>query len=230
MTASESIIAELKSLANPSNVAGMARFGINPANTLGISMPVLRSIAKSYRKDHTLAIELWLSGIHEARILASLVDDPKQVTLDQMEAWTAEFDSWDVCDQVCSNLWEKTPYSYDKAIEWSHRDQEFVKRAGFVLMARSVVGGKIALDAGQLHIIFSEIEREASDKRNFVKKAVNWALRQIGKSSLELNRQAIATAEKIALYDNATAHWIAADALRELKSDLVQKRLLARIK
>jgi 3-methyladenine DNA glycosylase AlkD len=230
MTASESIIAELKSLANPSNVAGMARFGINPERTLGIPMPTLRAMAKSHRKNHALAIELWRSGIHEARILASLVDDPKQVTADQMESWANEFDSWDVCDQVCSNLWEKTPYVYDKAIEWSRSDQEFVKRAGFVLMARSVVGGKKALGAGQLATIFSEIELGATDKRNFVQKAINWALRQIGKSSLDLNRQAIATAEKIALADNSTARWIAADALRELKSDLVQKRLLARIK
>ena len=230
MTASESIIAQLKSMANPSNVAGMARFGINAENTLGVTMPMLRALAKSYRKNHILALKLWQTGIHEARILASLVDDPKQVSLDQMEAWTAEFDSWDVCDQVCSNLWEKTPYAFDKAIEWSRREEEFVRRAGFVLMARSVVGGKKTPDPTQMTTIFCEIERGAADKRNFVKKAVNWALRQIGKSSQELNGQAIASAERIALLDDTSARWIAVDALRELKSDTVQKRLLTRLK
>ncbi len=149
--------------------------------------------------------------------------------MNQMEKWTGEFDSWDVCDQVCSNLWEKTPFAYEKAIEWSRRQEEFVKRAGFVLMARSVVGGKTP-DAEKLAIIFAEIEQGATDNRNFVKKAVNWALRQIGKRSLELNRQAIAIAERIAAIDNAAARWIAADALRELKSETIQTRLKAKAK
>jgi 3-methyladenine DNA glycosylase AlkD len=230
VTTAETIIAELKSMANPANVEGMARFGIKPDNTLGISMPALRAMAKPYHKDHVLALQLWDTGFHEARILASLIDDPKKVTPDQMEKWTSEFDSWDICDQVCSNLWEKTPYAYYKAIEWSRRDEEFVKRAGFVLMARSVVGGKKSLDPSQISTIFSEIERGATDKRNFVKKAVNWALRQIGKSSQELNRQAIATAQKIALMDNSAARWIASDALRELKSEAIRERLLKRAK
>jgi len=229
VTISEKIIEELQSLANPANVAGMARFGIKADNTLGISMPILRSMAKPYRKEHILAIELWDSGIHEARILASLIDDPKQVTPEQMEQWTSEFDSWDVCDQVCSNLWEKTPYAFEKAIEWSIQQAEFVKRAGFVLMARSVVGGKTPNPA-QITIIFNEIAHGATDKRNFVKKAVNWALRQIGKSSQELNSRAIAAAERIALIDNSSARWIAADTLRELKSVAVQQRLLKRAK
>jgi 3-methyladenine DNA glycosylase AlkD len=230
VTTAKTIIAELKSMANPANVEGMARFGIKSDNTLGISMPALRAMSKPHRKNHDLALELWGSGFHEARILASLVDDPKQVTTEQMEKWTSEFDSWDICDQVCSNLWEKTPYAYDKAIEWSLRDEEFVKRAGFVLMARSVVGGKKDLNPSQISTIFSEIERGATDTRNFVKKAVNWALRQIGKSSQELNRQAIATAQKIALMDNSAAQWIASDALRELKSEAIQERLLKRAK
>ena len=230
MTLTETVIAELKSKANPSNVAGMTHFGINTENTLGVTMPVIRTMAKPYRKNHFLALELWQSGIHEARILASLVDNPKQVTVDQMEKWTVEFDSWDICDQVCSNLWEKTPYAYDKAVEWSRRDEEFVKRAGFVLMARSVVGGKRTPDPAQMAAIFTEIERGAIDQRNFVKKAVDWALRQIGKSSEALNRQAIATAEKIALIDNPASRWIAADSLRELKSDVIQQRLKSRAK
>jgi 3-methyladenine DNA glycosylase AlkD len=226
----EQIIAELKHLANPANVAGMAHYGINAQNVLGISMPTLRAIAKANKKNHKLAIELWDSGIHEARILASLVDDPKQVTPQQMEEWTAGFDSWDVCDQVCSNLWEKTPFAYDKAIEWSRRDEEFVKRAGFVLMARSQVGGKNTPDPARMAVIFAEIERGAADTRNFVKKAVNLALHQIGISSLVLNHQAIATAEQMARIDNPTARWVAADALRELKSDAVQQRLKMRAK
>jgi 3-methyladenine DNA glycosylase AlkD len=228
VTLAEQINAGLKSLANPANVAGMARYGIRTDNTLGVPMPALRKLAKSYRRNHELALALWDSGIHEARILASLVDDPKQVTPEQMEGWTADFDSWDVCDQVCSNLWDKTPFAYDKAIEWSRRDEEFVKRAGFVLMARSVVGGKKTPDSARMAVIFAEIERGAADKRNFVKKAVNWALRQIGKRSLKLNRQAIATAERIASIDNPAARWIAADALRELKSGAVLQRLKSR--
>ena len=229
MTLAEQIIAALNNLANPANVAGMARFGIKAENTLGVTMPVLREMAKPYRNNHELALELWQSGIHEARIMASLVDNPKEVTIEQMETWTAEFDSWDVCDQVCSNLWEKTPYAYDKAIEWSRREDEFVKRAGFVLMARSVVGRKNPSPA-QMAVIFAEIERGSTDKRNFVKKAVNWALRQIGKSSIELNRMAIETAERIARIDSPPARWTAADALRELKSGTVQQRLSSRKK
>jgi 3-methyladenine DNA glycosylase AlkD len=207
---------------------GMARFGINPQNTLGVSIPALRAMARPHRKNHQLALELWDTGIHEARIMASLIDDAEQVTIDQMVAWTVAFDSWDVCDQVCSNLWEETPFAFNQAIRWSRREEEFVKRAGFVLMARLAVGGKKAPDADQIAVIFSEIERGADDKRNFVKKAVNWALRQIGKRSAELNRQAIQTAERIALLDSAAARWIAADALRELKSAAVQARLKAR--
>ena len=228
MTIADQIISELKSMASPTNVAGMARFGISPKSTLGIPIPALRAIAKVNKNNHELAIELWGSGIHEARILASLVDDPKKVTLAQMEDWTTEFDSWDVCDQVCSNLWDKTPHAFDKGIEWTRRDEEFVKRAGFVLMARSAVGGKKTSDPTRTAVIFNEILNGATDKRNFVKKAVNWALRQIGKRSLDLNRQAIATAEKIALIDNSAARWIAADALRELKSEAVQQRLTSR--
>ena len=227
MTLKETILAELSAWANPINVAGMARFGISAKNTLGVSMPVLHSLAKSHRKNHELALELWESSIHEARILASLVDDPKKITVEQMEKWTAEFDSWDVCDQVCSNLWERTPFAYEKAVEWSRREEEFVKRAGFVLMARLAVSDKKAPD-DKLAAFLPEIEHGATNKRNFVKKAVNWALRQIGKRSIDLNRQAIAAAEKIAAIDSAAARWIAADALRELKSAAVQTRLQAK--
>ena len=140
------ILQELTALADPENVAGMARFGINPHNTLGISVGTLRQMAKRAGKDHTLAAQLFTSGIHEARILATLVDDPRLVTEAQMEAWVADFDSWDTCDQCCSNLFIKTPLAYAKAIAWSGREEEFVKRAGFVLMAGLAVHDKRAGD------------------------------------------------------------------------------------
>lgn len=225
----DQIIAELKTMANPANVAGMARFGIKSDNILGISMPALRSMAKPYRKNHPLALGLWESGIHEARILASLIDDPRQVTLAQMEEWTGQFDTWDVCDQVCSNLWEKTAYAYEKAVEWSRREEEFTKRAGFVLMARLAVSDKKVPDE-KIAAFLPEIEQGSIDKRNFVKKAVNWALRQIGKRSLGLNRLSIETAERLGSLDNPSARWVAADALRELKNEAVQARLQSKAK
>ncbi len=210
------ILKQLKSLRNPRNVAGMARFGINPRNTLGVSIPTLRRIARQAGKDHRLAQELWASGIHEARILAAIVDVPEQVTEAQMERWVKDFDSWDVCDQVCSNLFDKTAYAHRKAAQWSRRDDEFVKRAGFVLMAALAVHDKSAPDAA-----FSKflplITRGATDERNFVKKAVNWALRQIRKRNAALNRAAIATAREIQRIDSKSARWVAADALRELQ-------------
>jgi 3-methyladenine DNA glycosylase AlkD len=220
----ESILLNLKSMANPDNVAGMARYGISTDKALGISIYTLRPMAKEIGRDHALALELWESGIHEARILASYIADPKQVTVAQMERWTADFDSWDVCDQVCSSLFDQTPYAYDKAFEWSERPEEFVKRAGFVLMAALSVHDKKAPDS-RLEAFFPVIAREACDGRNFVKKAVNWALRQIGKRSRYLNSQAIETAQAISQMDCKPARWIAADALRELTKPAVQRRL-----
>jgi 3-methyladenine DNA glycosylase AlkD len=218
------ILANLKSLANPENVAGMARYGINPKNTFGVSIPLLRAMAKEIGKEHALALELWETGIHEARILAGLIDDPGMVSEAQLERWVADFDSWDVCDLLCSNLFDKTPFAYAKAVAWSAREEEFVKRAGFVLMAALAVHDKGAPDA-----TFKEflplIEREAGDDRNFVKKAVNWALRQIGKRNAALNRAAIAAGRRIQRIDSKSARWIAADALRELESDSVRRRL-----
>ena len=210
------ILTHLKSLRNPRNVAGMARFGINPRNTLGVSIPTLRKIARQAGKDHRLAQELWASGIHEARILAAMVDDPARVTEAQMERWVKDFDSWDVCDQVCSNLFDKTKFAHRKAVEWSRRDEEFVKRAGFVLMAALAVHDKSAPDAAFIKFL-PLIQRGATDERNFVKKAVNWALRQIGKRNAALHRAAIATAREIQQIDSRAARWVAADALRELR-------------
>ena len=220
----QKVLKKLKSHANRKNVEGMARFGINPKNTLGVSVYTVRDIAKEIGKNHVLAKRLWNSKIHEARILASLVALPEKTDEALMERWVKDFDSWDVCDQVCSNLFDKTPFAYKKAFEWSKRKEEFVKRAGFVLMAALSVHDKKASDS-RLSKFFPIIVRESNDDRNFVKKAVNWALRNIGKRNRVLNRKAIATAKKIRKIDSKTARWIAADALRELTSEKVRKRL-----
>jgi 3-methyladenine DNA glycosylase AlkD len=220
----DDILSQLKALANPEAVAGMARFGINPEHTYGISIPTLRQMAKKIGKHHELAQQLWASGIHEARILASMIDRPAEVTEAQMEAWVKDFDSWDVCDQCCGNLFDQTAWAYRKAVEWSARDEEFVKRAGFALMAYLAVHDKKVADEA-FSQFFPLIQREATDSRNFVKKAVNWALRQIGKRNRNLNTQAIETAHQIQQLDSKAARWIAADALRELTSDKVQQSL-----
>lgn len=218
------ILKKLKSLSNPKAIEGMARFGINPENTYGVSIPNLRKIAKETDKNHKLARQLWTSGIHEAKILASMIDDPKMVTKEQMERWVKGFDSWDVCDQCCSNLFDKTDSAYQKAVEWSSRDEEFVKRAGFVLMACLAVHDKKA-DDKQFEKFLPIIKRKCTDNRNFVKKAVNWALRQIGKRNLNLNRKAIETAQEIQKIDSKSAKWIASDTIRELTSEAIQERL-----
>ena len=205
----------------------MARFGINPENAYGVSIPDLRKMAKEIGKDHALAQQLWASGIHELRILASMIDEAKIVTEAQMESWVKDFDSWDVCDQCCSNLFDKTQIAYQKAGAWSKREQEFVKRSGFVLMATLAVHDKKAADKEFLKLL-SIIRRESIDDRNFVKKAVNWALRQIGKRNLSLNKMAIKTAEEIQQNGCTSARWVAADALRELTSEAVQKKLIKR--
>jgi len=221
------ILKQLESLADPKAVEGMTRFGISAKNTYGIPLPNLRKIAREIRKDHDLARQLWSSGIHEARILASLIDDPKKVTEGQMESWARDFDSWDVCDQCCSNLFDKTALAFDKAVQWSERDEEFVKRAGFVLMSTLAVHAKKAKDEDFTKFL-PIIKRESNDERNYVKKAVNWALRQIGKRNLRLNAKAVETAKQIQRINSRNAKWIASDALRELTSEAVQKRLADR--
>ncbi|MFQ6134877.1 MAG: DNA alkylation repair protein [Nitrososphaerales archaeon] len=218
------ILSKLESLSNPEAVAGMARFGINPKNTYGVSIPNLRKMAKEIGKDHLLAQQLWSSGIREARIIAGMIDNPEMVTEDQMESWVKDFDSWDICDQCCTNLFEKTESAYQKCVEWSSREEEFVKRAGFVLMARLAVSDKKA-DDKQFVRFLPIIKRETTDDRNFVKKAINWALRQVGKRNTNLNKMAIKTAKEIRKTDSKTAKWIASDAIRELKSEAVQEKL-----
>ena len=218
------IIKKLESLSDPEAVNGMARFGINPGNTYGVSIPKLRKIAKEAGRNHALAQQLWASGRHEARILASMIDQPEMVTAVQMESWVSDFNSWDVCDQCCSNLFDKTGFVHQKAGEWSERDEEFVKRAGFVMMATLAVHDKKAGDEEFLKFL-PIIKRESTDNRNFVKKAVNWALRQIGKRNLNLNKIAIKTAGEIQRIDSKSAGWIATDAIRELTGEAVQSRL-----
>jgi len=221
---SEKIIEELRKQANQRNVEGMARYGIRPDTALGVPIPRLREIARRIEKDHELALELWTSGIHEAMILASFVDDDKLVTESQMEDWVKDFDSWDVCDQCCSNLFDRTLFAHKKAVEWSRRKEEFVKRAGFTLMAALAVHDKKSGDDEFLKFL-PIIERESGDDRNYVRKAVNWALRQIGKRNEDLNIAAIETAEAIGGKGTKSARWIASDALKELRSDAVRERL-----
>jgi len=209
------VIRRLKSHANPANVAGMARYGISTRGTLGVPIPVLRALAKECGRSHRLAQQLWDTGIHEARILATLVDDPAQVTRGQMDRWARSLDSWDVCDQACQNLFRYTPFAFEQAARWARARPEFVRRAGFSLMAGLAVKAKDAGD-DQFEAFFPLIREAATDDRNMVKKAVNWALRQIGKRNAALRAKAIALAQEIRGLDSRAARWIASDALREL--------------
>lgn len=221
----QEIIKKLKSQANPKNVAGMARFGIRPkTKVLGVAVPVLRKIAKEIGKNHVLAQQLWQSGIHEAKILASMVEELNLVSGAQMDKWARDFDSWDVCDQVCLNLFFNHPLAFKKCAQWSKSMEEFVRRAGFALMAVATFKNKQVKDSDFIKF-FPLIKKYAVDERNYVRKAVNWALRQIGKRNLKLNKEAIALAREIAKIDSKSARWIAADALKELQGDAVQKRL-----
>ncbi len=222
-----SLIRRLQDESDPAAVAGMAAFGIRAERALGISMPVLRTLAREVGLNHTLADALWKTGIHEARILASLIDDPDDVTPEQMERWTGDFNSWDLCDQCCLNLFSRTPYAYRKAASWAARPEEFVKRAGFSLMACLAVHDTQAQDS-QYRLFLTRIRSEAGDQRNFVRKAINWALRQIGKRNPALNRLAIDCAVRIQQDAKPGSSWVASDALRELRSPAVRRRLRAR--
>jgi len=224
MWTSEEVTERLRSLGDPKAVEGMARFGVRVAKALGVSAPNLRRLAKEIGKDHNLAAKLWKTGIHDAKILATLIDDPAKVTVPQMERWAKDFDSWAVCDAACGCLFDRTPYAWDKAVEWTGREPEYVKRAGFVLMASLAVHDKKAPDE-RFEAFVPLIVKHATDERNFVKKAVNWALRQIGKRNARLNKLAIRAAQGIRRIDSKAAKWIASDALRELSSDEVQARL-----
>ncbi len=222
----KAVLDTLRSLGDPQAVAGMARFGIDVPDAWGVSAPKLRNFAKEIGKDHKLAAQLWGSGVHDARLLATLIDDPAKVTPRQMERWVRDFNSWGLCDAACGCLFDKTPYAPDMAIEWTGREAEYVKRAGFVLMATLAVHDKQAPDE-RFEKFLPYLVEHATDERNFVKKGVNWALRQIGKRNRRLNKLAIRTAKEIHKLDSSSARWIASDALRELTSEKVKKRLKA---
>ena len=234
------LLGELAAKGSEEDRAGMARYGIRVDDAFGVSLWELRRMAKPLRRDHELALALWATGNHEARLLATIVDDPALVDEAQMEAWVADLDSWDVCDQLTSNLFDKTRFAYDKAREWAARDEEFVRRAAFAMIAALAVQDKAATDE-RLLAFLPLIESYADDPRNFVKKAVNWALRNIGKRNAALNAAAVACAQRIRAAANAraggerggdpgarSARWVAADALRELTSEKLQARLAAR--
>lgn len=227
MTVDE-IMRDLQALADPSKIADLERYAIKTPKAFGIRTPELKAFAREVKKlvkdRHAIAQELWDTGNYDARAVAFMIDDPKKVTPRQMDAWAADFDNWATVDGACSYLFCRTPHAYDKAAEWAGRDEEFVRRAAFSLIAYLALHDKKAPDA-KIAAFLPTIELHADDGRNFVKKAVNWALRQIGKRSVALHKLAVAAAERIKLRNTPSARWIAADALRELKSDAVRERL-----
>ncbi|HRN50010.1 MAG TPA: DNA alkylation repair protein [Anaerolineales bacterium] len=222
------ILKQLRSQGTDKNLAGMTRFGISTEKAFGVPHPALHAIAKQHRRDHALAQELWASGYHEARLLAAFVDDPKQVTKTQMDAWVRDFNSWDICDTVTGHLFEPTPYAFDKAYQWTRSKREFVRRAGLAMMAWLAVHRKQEPEDTFLGF-FPAIEAVVEDERNFVKKASSWALRQLGKRSKFLNKHAVAFAKRIAraaeVSGSKPARWVAADVLREISSDKTLARL-----
>ena len=215
-------------MAVPSRLDGMARYGIRTDRAIGVTIYELRPLARRLGPDHGLALELWDTGIHEARILAGFVDDPALVTKQQMEAWALDFDSWDLCDQVCG-LFEETSFAWSKAHEWSEREEEFVKRAAFAIVAGLAVHAKDAPDR-DFERFLSVIRRAATDDRNYVKKAASWALRNVGKRNPRLNAKAIATAERLRSSASRSARWVGSEALRELQSEKVQQRLRRKLR
>ncbi len=220
------VIKELKRHADKNNLIGMTKFGINPDNAFGVRIPILRKLAKDIGKDHDLALKLWDTGFHEARILAAFIDDPKKVTIDQMDKWTHDFDSWDLCDQCTNKLFDKTPYAYDMIRKWESNEETFIRRAAFALLATMAVHDKKSPDTF-FEEFFPVIIERADDDRNFVRKAVNWALRQIGKRSMYLNDKALETCGKIITRfpDSKSARWIASDAIKELKDEKTIARI-----
>jgi len=221
------VLEKLQEKADPGQLEDMARFGISTDRRLGVSVPEMRKIARQLGPDHQLALELWQTGISEAMIVAGMIDEPDKVTVQQMDDWVLDFDSWDVCDQVCMNLFEKIPYAWDKIGQWSQREQEFVKRAAFALVACLAWHDKQASDQ-QFIDLLPLIIRQADDPRNYVKKAVSWAVRNIGKRNPHLNHVALQTVQELVEMDSKTARWIARDAQRDLTSETTRKRLAKR--
>jgi 3-methyladenine DNA glycosylase AlkD len=223
----ERVVAELRRLGTKRNVEGMARYGIRAAKVFGVSKPKLDALAREIGKNHSLGLALWATGIQDAKILAGLISEPGKVTASQMELWVRDFDNWDTCDGTCCHLFVFAKDAWPKAFAWTKREEEFQKRAGFALAAYLAYRDKSAGDTKHLKFL-KVIEREARDERNFVRKAVNWALRNIGKRNPRLNRAAIAAARRLMKKESRAARWIAADGLRELEGDAVQARLRRR--
>jgi 3-methyladenine DNA glycosylase AlkD len=224
MVTCERILATLKAKGRPDQLAGMARYGMKTENRLGIQMPVLRELAKEIGRNHKLAMQLWESGIAEARILASMVTEPEKLTSQRMDSMAADVDSWDIGDQACMNLFEKTPLAWRKIREWSQREEEFVKRTAYGLIACLAWHNKTASD-DQFVETFPTIAHGAQDSRKSVQKAVSWALRNIGKRNQHLNQEAIKLAQQVQTTATKPAKWVASDVIRELTSPAVQRRL-----
>jgi 3-methyladenine DNA glycosylase AlkD len=224
MATVDEALAALHALAKPDQLAGMARYGMAVNNRLGIKIPELRRLARQTGRDHALALALWDTAIAEARILASMVDEPDAVTAEQMDAWVQDLDSWDVCDQVCMNLFDKTPLAWERVHEWAERDEEYVKRAAYALIACLAWHDNTAEDARFLALM-PLIVQGATDDRNYVKKAVSWALRHIGKRNAVLHDAVLATAADLRTMDSKSARWIGKDAVRDLNSEATQTRL-----
>ncbi len=212
------LLAALRSKASAENVVGQRRFGIQPRGEhLGLSMGELRPFTRKHRRDHALALALWDTGVHEARILAAHIADPALLTRAEMERWALDFDSWAVVDNACIHLFRKSPHAFACAKAWIRRPGEYVRRAGFSMIATLAVHANDAPDSVFLGFL-PAIRRASSDDRNFVRKAVNWALRQIGKRNPRLRTAALAEARRILNLDTRSARWIARDAIRELKA------------
>ena len=235
------LLAELRALGTEANRAGMARYGINVEHASGVPVTSLRKLARRIGTDHDLALALWATGHHEARLLACFVDDANAVTDAQAEAWARDFDSWDLCDQATTSLFDRTPLAWPKAVQWARRDDPWVRRAAFALIAGLAVHDKAAADRAFADLL-PLIEQAATDDRNFVRKAVNWALRNIGKRNESLNEAALACARRILAAANTraggprggdagarSARWVATDAIRELDAARLRERLRARV-
>ena len=224
MASVKDVLDKLQSKARPEQLQGMAKYGMTVEQRLGVSVPDMRKLAKEIGRDHKLALDLWRTGIAEAKIVAAMVGDPDKLTEEQMEDWVTGINSWDVCDQVCMNLFEKNRLAWKKIVDWSEREDEFVKRTAFSLIACLAWHDKKASDDKFIEVL-PVIIRGATDERNFVKKAVSWALRNIGKRNLNLNKAAIDTAKEIKRLDSKAARWVASDTLRELESEAIRSRL-----
>jgi 3-methyladenine DNA glycosylase AlkD len=224
MNPTKEILEKLKTKSRKDQLEGMARFGINTNNRLGVSIPDIRRIAKEFGRNHEVALELWKTGYDDAKITAALVDDPDKVSEDQMDEWVKDFNSWDVCDQICMNLFDRSPYAWKKIFEWSKREKEFVKRAAFTLLACLAWHDKNAEDDKFLEY-FPLIKKNVDDDRNYVKKAVSWSLRHIGKRNLNLHKHVLVFANDIKQIDSKTARWIGSDVIRDLHSESTKKRL-----